>query len=86
MKSKSKEEISSPEPDPVSLVDSLNCDSRNNRYIDLEASRKTATRALSLAKEAGQKDLAEEIRSRLQLYKAGQPFIEKSSDTENIVP
>ncbi len=51
MKSKSKEEISSPEPDPVSLVDSLNCDSRNSRYIDLEASRKTATRALSLAKE-----------------------------------
>ena len=35
----------------MSLVDSLNCDSRDSRYIDLEESRKTANRALSLAKE-----------------------------------
>jgi Tfp pilus assembly protein PilF len=35
----------------------------------------TAQRAIDLAETANQKDLAEEIRSRLQLYKQNQPYI-----------
>jgi tetratricopeptide (TPR) repeat protein len=37
----------------------------------------TAEKAIELAKAAGKKDLAEEIRKRLELYKAGQPYHEK---------
>jgi len=37
----------------------------------------TAQKAMDLAESAGQKALANEIRKRLELYKAGQPYIEK---------
>jgi tetratricopeptide (TPR) repeat protein len=38
---------------------------------------KTAEKALKLAEDANEKNLAEEIQKRLELYKAGQPYHEK---------
>jgi len=42
----------------------------------------TAQKAMDIAESAGQKALANEIRKRMELYKAGQPYIEPGPDSK----
>jgi tetratricopeptide (TPR) repeat protein len=44
-----------------------------------------AERAIGLAEEAKQKDLAAEIKSRLKLYKAGQPYYKALPAQDNVI-
>jgi len=46
----------------------------------------TAEKAVKLAQAAGKKDLARQIRNRLQLYRAGQPYCQPSPTHRNLVP
>ena len=46
----------------------------------------TAEKALELAKSSGENQMAEEIQNHLQLYKAGQPYFEKPSAQDKLIP
>ena len=46
----------------------------------------TAEKAIEVAVSAGRKDLAAEIQGRLELYRAGKPYIEKPPAQDNVSP
>jgi len=51
-----------------------------------EQAIETAEKAMELAASAGRKDLAAEIQDRLELYKAGKPYIERPPAQNEIIP